>query len=89
MYAQQKPKKNRDIKGLITKWVSVAVLQGLIFAIFTLIDPGFQTSLMYYFILAISISIVLITYVHFRSLQIDQQTLEFSVLDETDYAGED
>ncbi|MFX0103248.1 MAG: hypothetical protein ACFFCS_27025 [Candidatus Hodarchaeota archaeon] len=89
MYEKKKKKKNREIKSLITKWVSISILQGIIYAIFILIDPGFQHSLMYYFLISLSVSIIAITYVHFRSLQIDEQTLAFSVLDETDYAGDD
>ncbi|MBN2153278.1 MAG: hypothetical protein JW839_17630 [Candidatus Lokiarchaeota archaeon] len=80
--------KDIDPKILVQKVVAILVIQGIIYWIFTLVDPGFTESLMIYFWFVAGGSMVIIAWVHVHNALEDARLKSAGVLDQTDYAGD-
>ncbi len=80
--------KDIEPKILIQKIVGILVIQGVIFWIFTLVDPGFTDSLIIYFWCVATGSMVVIAWVHIRNVKAEAGVKKVAVLDQTDYAGD-
>lgn len=76
-----------NVKVLIQKMATMAVVQGIIYGIFLLVDPGFIDSLVGYFILVVVISLSAVAVVHLRNEIRDARPAARSVLDEPDFTG--
>jgi hypothetical protein len=80
--------KDLEPKILIQKIVGILVIQGIIFWIFTLVDPGFTDSLMIYFWFVAAGSMVFVAWVHIHNGMEEARVRKAGVLDQTDYAGD-
>ncbi|MEX2681869.1 MAG: hypothetical protein Q6373_009720 [Candidatus Sigynarchaeota archaeon] len=80
--------KDIDPKILAQKIVGMLVIQGFIFWIFTIIDPGFTDSLMMYFWFVAIGSVVVISWVHIHNNLEEARKKKAGVLGQTDYAGD-
>ncbi len=81
-------KKDIEPKILIQKIVGILAIQGVIFWIFTLVDPGFTDSLMIYFWFVAVGSMVVVAWVHIHNVREETRVKRVGVLDQTDYAGD-
>ena len=82
------PLKALRLKVWIQKIITVLVVQGIVYGIFLIIDPGFLDSLMIYFIFVAIGSIIAVSVAHIRSEIKQEKQVSRSFLDEPDYAGE-
>ncbi len=80
--------KDIDPKILVQKIVGILAIQGLIYWIFTLVDPGFTASLMIYFWFVAIGSMVVVAWVHIHNALEEVRVKKVGILDQTDYAGD-
>jgi len=74
MRKQKMTIRDYDVKGMIEKDIMILVVQLIIFGLFIVVDPGFYHSLLMYFTIVAIVSVVLISWVHIHSTQVEFKT---------------